>query len=221
MLVVIGGGGSTGTQLAKLLLVQGHEVHVIENRPEHLVRLHKNLPTEVIFEGDPADPATLQHAGIERAHMLAACSSEDAQNLAMCFLAREKYRVPRNVSRITNPRNAWLFDSKFHVDAAVNQSEIMAAIIEEEMSPGSMMTLLKLHRGSYALVEQVVSKGAKADGIEVKDLPLPDNCVIAAILRNGEIVVPRGNTIILSGDEILAVTDRSGATTLANLLDPL
>lgn len=218
MFVVIGGGGSTGTQLAKLLLAQGHEVHLIEYRPLYLTRLHRDLPTEVIFEGHATDPLMLQQAGIERSQMLAACSDDDSCNLAMCFLAREKFRVPRTIARITNPRNAWLFDSKFHVDAAVNQAEIMAALIEEEMSPGAMMTLLKLHRGSYALVEQVVNSGAQAEGKEIKDLPLPTSCIIAAILRQGDIVVPRGTTTLLAGDEVLAVTDRPGAQDLARLL---
>lgn len=220
MFAIIGGGGNTGIQLARLLLAQGHQVHLIEHREQILSLLHRELPTEVIFEGQAADPSTLEHAGIARAQLLAACSEDDASNLAMCFVARERFNVHRTIARITNPKNAWLFDSKFHVDAAVNQAEIMAAVIEEEMAPGAMMTLLKLQRGSYALVEQVVSSDAPVVGKAIMDLPLPPSCVIAAVIRQGEIVVPKGGTILLSGDEVLAVTDRAGATELANLISP-
>ncbi len=220
MFVIIGGGGRTGTQLATLLVAQSHEVHLIEYRRPVLVRLHRELPTEVVYEGYPTDPLMLEQAGIQRAEMLAACVDDDASNLAMCFLARSRYQVPRTIARINNPRNAWLFDQKFHVDAAVNQAEIMAGLIEEAMDPGAMMTLLKLQRGNYALVEEKIASGAQAVGVAVKDLPLPENCVIAAIIRNGEIVVPRGITTFEVGDEVLAVTDHQGALGLAKLLTP-
>jgi trk system potassium uptake protein TrkA len=221
MFVVIGGGGRTGTQLATLLVAQGHEVHLIEHRRHILARLHRELPTEVIYEGYPTDSQVLEQAGIQQANLLAACGDDDASNLAMCFVARTRYQVPRTIARINNPRNAWLFDQKFYVDAAVNQAEIMAAIIEEEMAPaGAMMTLLKLQRGNYALVEEKIAPGAQAIGVAIKDLPLPEDCVIAAIIRNGEIVVPRGITTFEVGDEVLAVTDRSGAAELAELLTP-
>lgn len=221
MFVVIGGGGRTGTQLATLLVAQGHEVHLIEHRRHILARLHRELPTEVIYEGYPTDPQVLEQAGIQQANLLAACGDDDASNLAMCFVARTRYQVPRTIARINNPRNAWLFDQKFHVDAAVNQAEIMAALIEEEMAPaGAMMTLLKLQRGNYVLVEEKIAPGAQAIGVALKDLPLPEDCVIAAIIRNGEIVVPRGITKFEVGDEVLALTDRSGAAELAELLTP-
>ncbi len=217
MFVLIGGGGRTGAQLAALLLAQNHQVHLVENRREILARLHRELPTEVIFEGYPTDPLTLEQAGIQRAEMLAACTSDDADNLAICFLARSRYNVPRTIARINNPRNAWLFDQKFHVDAAVNQAEIMASLIEEEMPPGAMMTLLKLHRGHYSLVEERIPPGAPAIGVSIIDLALPRECVIAAIIRQGEIVMPRGLTTFQEGDEVLAVTDQAGAAELARL----
>ena len=220
MFVVIGGGGRTGTQLATLLVAQGHEVHLIEDRRHILTRLHRELPTEVIYEGYPTDPLVLEQAGIQRAQMVAACNEDDASNLAMCFVARTRYQVPRTIARINNPRNAWLFDQKFHVDAAVNQAEIMAGLIEEVMAPGVMMTLLKLQRGNYSLVEEIIAPGAQAIGVALKDLPLPQDCVIAAIIRQGEIVVPRGITTFEVGDEVLAVADREGAVELAKLLTP-
>jgi trk system potassium uptake protein TrkA len=220
MFVLIAGGGRTGAQLASLLMAQNHEVHLIEHRREILTRLHRELPTEVIYEGYPTDPHLLEQAGIAQAQVMAACTSNDADNLALCYIARTRYNVPRNIARIYNPRNAWLFDQKFHVDAAFNQADILASLIEEEMSPGAMMTLLKLQRGNYSLVEEKIPPGAKAIGIAIKDLALPEHCVIATIIRNGKIVLPRGLTTFEVGDEVLAITDRHGAVELAKLLAP-
>lgn len=221
MFVIIGGGGRTGTQLARLLVAQDHEVHLIEYRRDVLARLHRELPTEVIFEGYPTDPLMLEQAGIRRADMVAACTGDDADNLALCYLAGSRYQVTRTIARINNPGNAWLFDQKFHVDAAVNQAEIMATLIEEEMSVGALMTLVKLHRGHFSLVEEKIPPGAPALGVAIKDLALPDSCVIAAIIRQGEIVVPRGITTFEIGDEVLAVTDDAGAAELAKLFAAL
>jgi trk system potassium uptake protein TrkA len=218
MFVLIAGGGRTGAQLASLLLAQNHEVHVVEHRRDVLERLHHELPTEVIYEGNGTDPLVLEQAGIRRAQVLAACTPEDADNLVMCFLARSQYSVPRTIAQINDPRTSWLFDDKFHVDVALNQSQILASLIEEEMSLGDMMTLMKLRRGEYSLVEEKIPPGARAVGVPIKDLALPDQCVIAAIVRKGRMVVPRGITTLEVGDEVLAVTDRAGADQLAALL---
>jgi len=217
MFVLIVGGGRTGAQLASLLVAQKHEVHLVEGRGDVLARIHRELPTEVIYEGNTTDPDVLEQAGIKRAGVLAACTSSDADNLVLCYLARTIYNVPRTIARVNNPSNAWLFDQKFQVDVALNQAEILASLIEEEMSLGDMMTLLKIRRGRYSLVEEKIPAGAKAVGLAIKDLSLPEHCVIAAIIRKGEVIVPRGITQFEVGDEVLAITDHQGAEQLATL----
>ncbi|WP_448335937.1 NAD-binding protein, partial [Bellilinea sp.] len=104
MYVIIAGGGRTGAQLARILVAQNHFVQLIDNRSDVLARLHKELPTEVIFEGRPIDPLVLEKAGAEKADVLAACTTEDEVNLAICFMARSRYKVPRTIARINNPR---------------------------------------------------------------------------------------------------------------------
>lgn len=217
MLIIVAGGGRTGTQLAYQLLAQGYTVHLVENRPDVLARMHYEIPTEAIFEGFPTEPRVLEAAGIARADVIAATTDNDADNLAICYLARSSYGVGRTIARVNNPRAAWLFDEKFHVDVAINQADLMASLIVEEMSLGDMMTLLKLRRGRYSLVEEKIPPGAKAIGQAIKDVQFPDQCVIAAIIRRGEIVVPSGATTFEVEDEVLAVTDPAGAEKLAAL----
>ncbi len=217
MFVIITGGGRTGTYLAQTLLDGGHRVRLLEHRHDVLARLHRELPTEAIYEGNPTDPQVLELAGIREAQVLAAITTNDADNLALCFLARQRYNVPRTIARVNNPRTAWLFNEVFHVDVYVNQANILASMIEEEMSLGDMMTLLKLRRGQYSLVEEKIPSGAKAIGIPIKDLHLPEQCVIAAIIRHGEIQIPRGITTFEAGDEVLAVVGREAMDDLAAL----
>jgi trk system potassium uptake protein TrkA len=215
--VIIVGGGRTGAQLASLLLSQDHVVRVIDDRVDVLGRIHHELPTEAIVEGDPMELHTLEQADIQQADVVAAVGTRDEINLTVCYIARTRYKVPRTIARVNNPRDAWLFNERFHVDVAVNQAEILASLISEEMSLGDMITLLKLRRGSYSLVEEKVPAGAKAIGVAIKDLGLPEHCVIAAIIRHGEVIVPRGVTTFELDDEVMAVTDAEGAASLAAL----
>jgi trk system potassium uptake protein TrkA len=103
---------------------------------------------------------------------------------------------------------------------ALNQAEILARLIEEEMSMGDMMTLVKLRKGQYSLVEEKIVDGAPGIGVAIKDLGLPEQCVIAAIIRKGEVMIPRGITTMQAGDEVLAITDKQGALLLAEILMP-
>lgn len=218
MYVVIAGGGRTGMQLSTLLLSEGYKVRLIENRPELLVHLHQELPTEAIYEGSATDPDTLVAAGINQAHVMAACTADDATNLVLCFMARTRFNVPRTIARINNPRNEWMFNQTFHVDVALNQANVLSSLIREEMSLGDMMTLLKIRHGRYSLVEEKVEPGARAIGVALKDLGLPDECIIAAVIRDGQVTLPRGSTVLKEWDEVLAITSPSAASQLADML---
>ena len=218
MNVLIAGGGRTGARLANLLINQNYKVCLVENRRELLGNLHQELPTEVIYEGNPVDPSVLEAAGIREVHVLAAVTSTDSNNLAICFLGKTMFEVPRTISRINNPNNAWLFNERFHVDVALNSADVLAHLIEEEMSLGDMMTLFKIRRGRYAVVEEKVPAGAKVIGLQLKDMDLAEHCVIAAIIRDGKMTLPRGDSTLQQDDEIIAVASPEGAQRLAELL---
>ena len=183
-----------------------------------LDRIHHELPTEVIYQGDPTDPTVMESAGIRDAQVLAACTTHDADNLVLCYMARARYGVPRTIARINNPRSAWFFDEKFNVDVALNQADLMAKLIAEEMSLGDMMTLLKLRKGAVALVEEKIVPGAIADGAFVRDLKLPEGCTLAAVIRKEDVLAVRGDTQLHAGDEVLAVIDTDQRQALAALL---
>ena len=218
MFVLIAGGGRTGTRLANLLINQNYKVRLVENRRNLLGHLHQELPTEVIYEGNPVDPSILEAAGIREVHAVAAVTSDDSTNLAVCFLGKAMFDVPRTIARVNNPTNAWLFNETFHVDVALNSADVLAHLIEEEMSLGDMMTLFKIRRGSYSVVEEKVPAGAKAIGVPLKDMALAEHCVIAAIIRDGKMTLPRGDSTLQPDDEIIAVTSPEGAQKLAELL---
>ena len=220
MNAIIVGGGKTGSHLASQLLKEGHQVKVIEARSDVLERLREELPTDAVVEGDGTSPAVLEVAGITQTDVLVAVTGEDENNLVVTTLARFEFNVPRIIARVNNPKNAWLFTPEMGVDVAVNQTDILAKLILEEMSMGDMMTLLKLRRGEYSLVEEKLPAHSKAIGVPLQDLPLPESCTIAAAIRKGKVLTPRGNMIFEKDDEILAVVDNKSKQALMKLFAP-
>ena len=218
MNVLIAGGGRTGARLANLLLNQNYNVRLVENRRELLGYLHQELPTEIIYEGNPVDPNVLEAAGIREVNDVAAVTSNDSANLVICYIAKSQFEVPRTIARVNNPNNAWLFSEIFRVDAALNSADVFAHLIQEEMSLGDMMTLFKIRRGRYSVVEEKVPAGAKVIGVQLKDMGLAEHCVIAAIIRDSVMTLPRGDSTLQAEDEIIAVVSPEGAQMLANLL---
>jgi trk system potassium uptake protein TrkA len=104
------------------------------------------------------------------------------------------------------------------VDVAINQADLMAKLIAEEMSLGDMMTLVKLRRGEVSIVEEKIEEGAAAAGKPVRDVPLPSDCTLAAVIRKGEVILPRGDTLLQPNDEIVAVVRTDQEAELNKLL---
>lgn len=220
MFVIIVGGGKTGSYLARLLLDAGHQVKVIEDRTMVFERLKAELPVETLVCGDGSSPSVLEAAGIKNAQVLAAVTGEDEANLVVTTLGKFEFKVQRTIARVNNPKNAWLFTPEMGVDVALNQADVLAGLIVEEMSLGDMMTLLKLRKGEYSLVEEKVHPTAAAVGKMIRELGLPSECVVAAIIRHNKLTIPRGDTIFQPGDEVLAVVHTSQIKQLAALLGP-
>ncbi|MEZ4561041.1 MAG: TrkA C-terminal domain-containing protein, partial [Caldilineaceae bacterium] len=150
----------------------------------------------------------------------AAMTGDDAVNLVVTNLARVEFGVPRVIGRVVDPRNAWLYTPDMGVDVAVDQADIIAHLIAEEMSLGDMLTLMKLRKGQFSLVEEKVHPTSAANGRAVHELALPEDCVLTAVIRKGDLIIPRGNTVLHGADEVLALVHSSQIGRLAALLAP-
>jgi len=218
MFVIIVGGGRTGAQLARTLLTEGHKITLVEERPQIIERLCQELPENIIFQGDGSSPTVLEKVGIRQAEVLAAVTSEDEANLVIATLGRFEFGVPRIIARVNNPMNAWLFTPDMGVDVALNQADILAKLIAEEMSLGDMMTLLKLRKGEFSIVEEKVHPEAIVAGKALNEIQLPAESRVVAILRKGKMIIPEGSTVLQPVDEVICIVHSSNLKELANLL---
>lgn len=219
MKVMIIGGGKVGTYLANYLVGEGHEVRIVELRADEGPRIVLDVPEHVLYFGNGTDPDVLEAAGIRKMQVVAAVTGVDEVNLVATSLARFEFMVPRTIARINHPKNAWMFTEAMGVDVALNQADIIAALIAEEMSLGDMITLHKLRKGKFDLVEEKVDQTAIANGKKLSDLNLPDQATIVAVLRKGELISPSGDLEFQPSDEVLAVVVQSQKKELARFFD--
>lgn len=218
MNVLIIGGGKIGTYLASLLCSGGHQVKIVELKGETVTRSLADLPAGSVIEGNGTEPNVLERAGIRQAQVVAAVTGADETNLVVMSLARFEFNVPRTIARVNHPKNAWMFTAEMGVDVALNPADLMAHLIAEEMSLGDMLTLLKIRRGQYSLVEESVGQQSLAAGKPVQQLDLPGQCVLVAVFRQGALLVPRGDLVLQPADEVLALVHTSRAAQLAAVL---
>src|SRR5512140_577552 len=211
--VMIIGGGKTGSYLATLLLHVGGEVRVLESRHAIANRLAMDLPTGVAAHGDGTDPTVLEQNGIANMDVVAAVTGDDEANLVVASLAKFEYQVERVIVRVNNPRNAWLCTPEMGVDAALNQSDLIATLIVEEMTVGDLQTLVKLRQGAVEIVEETIPDSSQAVDKPLAELGLPPDCNITAVIRGASVIIPRGSTTLQVGDEVVAVirSDLRGA----------
>ena len=219
MRVLIIGGGKVGTYLAERLLREKHSVLLIEMREEEKERILLDIPEENLRIGSGTDPDVLEAAGIRKANVVAAVTGSDETNLVVTTLARYEFLTPRIIARINHPKNAWLFTKEMGVDVAINQADLMADLIAEEMSMGDMMTMHVLRHGKMRLVEEKIAPNALADGKRLSELNFPDQCNIVSVIRDGNLLILKTDPILQTADEVFAIVHEDQKKALARFFN--
>ena len=204
MYIIIAGAGKVGHFLAKRLLEDKHTIVVIEKDKEVCRKLAEELNL-IIINGDACEPRYLREAHIERADVLAAVTGEDEDNFVICQLAKEKFNIRRTVARVNDPKNEHTF-SELGVDVPIDATRIIAKIIEEEVSFSDFVNLMSFKRGRLAIVRVDLTEESPAVHKNLNELVLPPDSVLVSIIRKDEVVVPKGNTVLEPGDDIIALT---------------
>ena len=216
MLAVIIGGGRGGSYLARDLQSQGYQVKVVDRRPDVVAKLRQEIGGDVLC-GDGSSPQTLEQVGVAKADLVVALTHNDEDNLVVCRLAKRQFRVPRVIARVNNPLNEWLYTKAWGVDVAISQVHLTSKVIEEEIGLGELITLLKLNRGEAALLELRLPEISPCQGKAIRDLNLPAETVIVSVIRGGKLIIPRGDTVLETGDDILAVSTVAAEKRLKDL----
>src|SRR5512132_492409 len=203
--VIIAGAGKVGWNLARELIEKGHEVTVIEQDRRRYLTVEQELEHAVQY-GDASELWVLERAGIQRADLVIAVTGDDEDNLLICQIAREKYLCERIIARVNNPRNLQWFEL-LGIQPAVSATDLILRLIEHEVPSYGLVHLLDLRDEQLEIIEVEVGQSAPAAGMKVADVELPDGSLIISVLRNGKGFVPKADTVIDAGDEVLLVLD--------------
>jgi trk system potassium uptake protein TrkA len=204
MYIIIVGGGKVGYYLAKSLLHDEHEVLIIEKDKRKCDIISAELGG-VVMRGDGTDSIVMEEAGMSRAELAVAVTGDDEDNLMICQMAKKKFGIKRTISRINNPKNEHIF-KLLGIDHTVSVTDLILAQIEREIPAHSLVHLLTLREAGVSFVEAKVQIDSPSVGKRIKELGVPDDCVLPLIIRNGKGIVPHGDTTLMSGDEVVAVT---------------
>lgn len=218
--VVICGGGRVGFHLARALVEDGHEVALIERDPRVAHELSARLECAVIL-GDGSTAAALEEAGAARCRAFAAVTGRDEDNLIACqsvrMLAAGSPAPPKTIARVSDPHNEELYRA-LGVDVTISSTSLIQNVIERELPTLRWKTLLALPGGGMSLVELTLPLEAPVIGRPLRELVLPHECNVVAILRAGRPVVPRGDTAFAGGDVVLALVAKEAEPALLQTL---
>ena len=205
MYVLVAGAGKVGWNLARELITKGHEVTLVESNRRRYLIVEQELEHAVQY-GDATELWVLERAGIQRADLVIAVTGDDEDNMLICQVAKEKYHAERIVARVNNPRNLKRF-KLLGIHPAVSATDLILRLIEHEVPKYGLVHLLDLEEEQLEIIEMEVAEDAPAAGRKVIDIDLPEGSLIISVLREGGGIVPKGDTVIEAGDEVLLVLD--------------
>jgi trk system potassium uptake protein TrkA len=217
MRVAIAGAGNVGTYIAGDLRQAGHEVLLLEKNVDLVRKLRDTIDVEWV-PADACEVSSLQRAGLDQVDVMVAATGDDEDNLVISLLAKQEFAVPRVVARINHPKNQWLFNESWGVDVSVSTPHLLTALVEEAVSVGSLVRLLQLQGGEARLVEVTLASDSPADGQAIVDLGIPRDATVVAVIRQDHVIVPRGDTILYAGDEVLALVTPESEAEVTGLL---
>ncbi|WP_238015951.1 TrkA family potassium uptake protein [Dactylosporangium sp. AC04546] len=203
MRIAIAGAGNVGRSIAKELVDNGHQVMLIERVPR-MVRPERVPQAEWIL-ADACELSSLQEADLSSCDVVVAATGDDKVNLVVSLLAKTEFAVPRVVARINRAENEWLFNEQWGVDVSVSKPRLMAALVEEAVSVGDLVRLMTFRQAEANLVEITLPESAPYVGHPVRDVPLPHDAALVAILRGKRVLVPTPDDPLEAGDELIFV----------------
>jgi trk system potassium uptake protein TrkA len=204
MRVAIAGAGNVGLFIANDLAETGHEVLLMEQSEDVAARLAVHKGVDLVV-ADACEVTSLRAAGLDTCEVVVAATGDDEDNLVISLLAKQEFAVPRVIARVNHPKNEWLFNENWGVDLSVSTPHLITALVEEAVSVGRLVRILQFERGTVRLVEVTLADNSPVIDEAIKDLDIPRDATIVAVLRGQHVVMPRGDTVFEAGDEVLAM----------------
>ena len=217
MRVAIAGAGNVGWYIARELVANGHDVLLLEKVPEVASRLDK-VPGIDVRVVDACEVNSLRESKVDTCDVMVAATGDDEDNLVVSLLSKQEFAVPRVIARVNHPKNHWLFNESWGVDLSVSTPHLITALVDEAVSVGRLVRLFQLEGGQVRLVEVTLAEDAPVAGQAIRDLQVPRDATLVAIVREDHVLFARGDTMLYPGDEVLALVTTDSEESVRQLL---
>lgn len=217
MYLILIGGGNVGIQLAKRLIARKDEVLLLEKDSSQARKLANLLGEEHILVGDGCDLNTQREAGFARADAIVAVTGEDEDNLIVCQLAKEVWKVKRVLARVNDPSHEEIF-RELGIDDTVSATSIIFNLLDQQIAADELVPIGALHRGHVEIVESVLSSRSHLLGKKVRDVELPSGTFLVYIVRDTNGMMVTGDTVFQENDMIVALVPINRAEELRKVL---
>lgn len=204
MRVIVVGAGKLGYEIAKVLAAESHDIVVIDEREDALAEVTNNLDVLAIH-GNGASPKVLDKAGVDATDLLIAVAGPDEVNIIACLTAK-RMRVPLCAARVRNEDYLTGEDPAFThrqlgIDVVVNPERAAALEIARLLKTPTATQVDYFAGGRVSLVRLRVEQDAPITRGPLREVR-PQRCVVAAVVRDEDILIPNGDTVIEAGDKI-------------------
>jgi trk system potassium uptake protein TrkA len=203
---LVAGGGKVGSHVARSLRRMGHEVTIVEQSPYRFGRLEDEFGQSILL-GDATELHVLERAGIARPpDLVLAVTGDDEDNMIIGQVARERYRVPKVVARVNDPRNQEHFDLLGITQTVCAVSNILGLLEHEVPEPG-VVRLLELRQENLEIVELRVDRDSPVVGKRIGGIRIPEGTRLISVMRGGRSELAYDSTVLRPGDQVLAVLE--------------
>lgn len=204
MKIIIVGGGKVVYHLAKNFTAKGYQVVIINKDKDYCQRISRDLKG-VIMHGDGSNPSILREAEANKADTILALTSNDPDNLFICQLAQKEFGIPKTFSIVNNPDNEEIFKS-LGVETIFNTTKLITLLIEQRVEVADVNNLLSIEEGKVSISQVHLQPDSPVLGKTVRDLDLPHDIVFGCVIRDEEVLIPKGDTKLLVEDKVLIIT---------------
>lgn len=204
MNIIITGEGEEINFLIKSFLEKGHNITIINKNKEFCNKIARTYESVDVVLGDSSKPHILEEAGAFYKDTLISLKSRDQDNLIVCQLAKDKFKIPKTLAVVKNPKNIDLF-KKLGLDTVISTTSIISSIIEQKISVEEITNLIEVEEGKASIIQLNISKNFPIIGKSLMEIELPKQAVVGCILRNYSAIIPRGDTQVLENDKLIII----------------
>jgi trk system potassium uptake protein TrkA len=212
--IVIVGAGEVGFHIASHLSLENKDVVVIDTDPDAIRRVSDNIDVQVV-NGSGSSPMVLEEAGIRNAEIILAVTNSDETNLVACLVANMISPPTKKLARLRgadfDPYHKKFRDHPPHIDTIINpEIEVVKTIYQLMQVPGAV-DVGEFADGKLKFVGVYLDQSARLAGARLVDLPEltgPDRPLIAAVVREDQLIIPKGKDRLLAGDLVYFISEK-------------